>query len=91
MDNSVQDYESGIDLNASIVKFVDRDKENEVVQGNADVDSNSKEMVEEYVDIPVGDCVRDGVMPTQAQIAYLSEVRSKREKLKGKERTGTDR
>ena len=79
-------------LNASVVNFADKKKEREVIQGKADISNYSIENVQkENIEIPVGDMQRDGIQPPQAEIKALEERHAFREKLKGRERTGTDR
>lgn len=84
---SIQNTGSGsrININASMTQIVDKEQEKgKQVTGKADL---SIESMENYVDgsslvIPVGDCVRDGVMPSKEQMEILSTRRRQRDRLK---------
>ena len=85
----------GIKINASMSKIVDsRNKEKgKTIEGNADVNIAS---LQTYLEINsdyvrVGDCARDGVMPPRELMAELQRRKQQRDRLKGKERTGTER
>lgn len=92
MQDSNTDNEMRIPIKASMTKVVERSKAGEIIQGNADLNIDSMQDYVAYgsLEIAVGDCVRDGVMPSKEQMAILEKRHEQRIKLSRKQRSTTN-
>lgn len=63
----------------------------EFFRGNADINARPEELVTIGLEIQVGDCARDGIMPPASKMKEIRANRSRREMLSGKIRKDNDR
>lgn len=63
----------------------------EVFRGNADINARPEELVTIGIEIPVGDCARDGIMPPASKMKEINVNHSRREMLSGKTKRDNDR